>query len=284
MSHYCTQYFIGFSNWLKSRRGLLFTSANLQNYQKYFFQIDKLAIKMGRIPTYEELLSTFPHATHKKNTLVHLYFEGIGIIKIDEKIKNKYANLNLIEKYLAVFNKDDHRHTLIQSYYKKLLEKYRAEKITFRSVRLALTPAVKFLQYNNHFKEETLSMNILEGYLWIYPGQRSALTEFANFLSKYFIYNLKISSIPYAKLEKAHESRELLLQRIIKILQDSSCHQEYNQYFLKTFIGYLHNIYIPDYVYIDSGNIKKNLQANNYLRLCGETFYLPDIRSIKNFM
>ena len=227
------------------------------------------------MPNYEELLATFPHATQGKNLLIHLYFESVGVIKIDEAIKDKYANLNLIQKYLNIFKKDDYRFHLLQSYYEKLLQKFKAKKITFRSIRLALTPAVKFLQYCDNFKNETPNMEILEGYLWIYPGQRSSLTEFTNFLSKQFSYELKISIIPRAKLEKAHESQELLQQRLVKTLRNPQYQREHQQYFFKLLIGYLHNIHVPDNVYIDLKNIKKDTQNDNYIRLCREVFYLP---------
>jgi hypothetical protein len=275
MSQYTYQHFIDFSNWLKLRRGVLFTSTHIQNYQKYFFQIDELSVQLGRLPSYEELLATFPNATQGKNLLVHLYFESVGVLKIDEDIKDKYANLNLIQKYLNTFEKDDYRSNVLQSYYEKLLQKLKAKRITFRSIRLSLTPAVKFLQYCDYFKNETPSMYILEGYLWIYPGQRSSLTEFTNFLSKQFSYELKISMIPQAKLEKAHESQELLQQRLVKISRNPKYQQEHQQYFYKIFIGYLHNIHVPNNVYIDLINIKKNAQGDSYIRLCREVLYLP---------
>ena len=217
------------------------------------------------MPNYEELLATFPHATQGKNLLIHLYFESVGVIKIDEAIKDKYANLNLIQKYLNTFKKDNYRFHLLQSYYEKLLQKFKAKKITFRSIRLALTPAVKFLQYCDYFKNETPNMYILEGYLWIYPGQRSSLTEFTNFLSKQFAYELKISMIPQGKLEKAHESQELFQQRLIKILRNSQYQREHQQYFFKTLIGYLHNIHVPGNVYIDLRNVKKDAHGDSYI-------------------
>lgn len=229
------------------------------------------------MPNYEELLATFPYATQGKNLLVHLYFESVGVLEINETIKDKYANLNLIQKYLNTFEKDDYRFHLLQSYYEKLLQKFKAKKITFRSIRLALTPAVKFLQYCDNFKNETPNMEILEGFLWLYPGQKSSLTEFTNFLSKQFSYELKISIIPQAKLEKAHESQELLQQRLIKILRTPQYKEEHPQYFFKTLIGYLHNIHIPNNIYIDLNNVKKDTQGDTYIRICREVFYLQDL-------
>jgi len=279
LSEHTAKHFLMFSDWLSKRRGVNFTAVHLQNYQKYFFQIDKLSIQFDRLPSYEELLATFAHATEGKNLLVHLYFESAGILTMDEDIKDKYANLNLIQKYLSSFKKNDYRYNLLQSYYEKLLQKLTVKKLTFRSIRLALTPAVKFLQYCDNFKDETPNMYILEGYLWIYPGQKNSLTEFTNYLSKQFLYELKISKIPHAKLKKAHESQELLQQRLIKILRNPQYQRGHQQYFLKTIIGYLHNIHVPDNAFITVKNIKKDKRGGNYIKLCGNIFFFPDYNS-----
>lgn len=276
LSGYTAKYFIKYTNWLQQRRGVNFAAVYLQNYQKYFFQIDKLCMQLKRMPTYEELLATFPQATSGKHWLIHLFLHNINVIKIDDAIKDKYANLNLIEKYLNLFDKADYRYNLIQSYYKKLLIKLRNKRTTLRSIRLSLTPAVKLLQYCDNFKNDPPNMYILEGYLWIYPGQRSSLIQFTNFLSKHFSYELKISIIPQPKLEKAHESQELLQQRLIKILRNPQYQGEHRQYFLKTLIGYLHNIHVPDNVYIDLNDTKKDPQGSYYIRMCREVFYLPN--------
>jgi len=41
MSEQIAQHFIDFSNWLKLRRGVLFTSTHIQNYQKYFKDVEE---------------------------------------------------------------------------------------------------------------------------------------------------------------------------------------------------------------------------------------------------
>jgi len=57
----------------------------------------------------------------------------------------------------------------------------------------------------------------------------------------------------------------------------TSLSTEFQQYFLKTLIGYLHNIHVPDNIYIDLGNIKQHIHGDSYIRLCKEVFYLPNL-------
>ena len=280
LSVYTAEHFITFSKWLKKRRDIIYVSSYIQKYHAYFLEIDELAAQNGKMPSYEELLATFPHATDKTNMLVHLYLQDAGIITIDEEIKDKYANLNLIEKYLSTFSKSDRRHLVIESYYRMLLEKYKINKTSLRSIRLALTPAVKILIYSGHFKKELPDIDILSGYLWVYPGQRCALTGFINFLSKNFQHNLDIKAVPKAKLKRPNESKEVLRQRLVRMLRHPETIERNRQYFLRMLISYLHRIYVPVYAYIDLGEVKSNAANKRYIRLCGEDFYVPDMKKL----
>jgi len=97
--------FVDFSKWLLNRRGLLFTATHIQNYQLYFYQIDELYEQLQQMPSYEILLNRFRFATGKKYLLVHLYLDEANLITINKSITNKYADFNLIEKQLVIFEK-----------------------------------------------------------------------------------------------------------------------------------------------------------------------------------
>ena len=179
--------FVGFSKWLLNRRGLLFTATHIQNYQLYFYQIDELYEELQQIPSYEILLNRFRFATGKKYLLVHLFLNDSNLITIDKSIIDKYANFNLLEKQLSIFKGDTMPFKIIKEYYDYLCDKLEKKHLQLRSIRLALTPAIKFIQYCQNFKESTLSMDILEGYLWLFSGQRASITEFINFLANHYL-------------------------------------------------------------------------------------------------
>lgn len=275
LSPYMRPYVVGFSDWLCERRGVVFVSNHLQKYYQYFLQIDKLYDQLGRFPTYQDLLSYFPEATSKNHLLVHTFLSEQGIIVLDAKIKNECAERNLIEKYLGYFEESDERCHLIRSYARYLIQKYENKQTTIRSVRLSLTPAVKFLDYCQHFSDQHPCQEALEGYLWIYPGQRSSLTGFINFLAKSSTYKLDLSGLLTPKLDRAHETSEVLQQRLIAFIQDPYKRAEKPQYYLKTLIGFFHNIQIPSSVYIDIASLGKKSEQGFNIQLCKHSFYLP---------
>ena len=267
--------FTGFSKWLLKRRGLLFTATHIQNYQLYFFQIDELYEELRRMPSYEELLNRFKTATNKKYLLVHLFLNDSNLIKIDKSITDKYANFNLIEKQLALFEKGTMQYKITQEYYSYLYGKLEGKQLQIRSVRLALTPAIKFLQYCQNFKDPAPSMYILEGYLWLYAGHRASVTEFINFFAKQYSYDLQITKVPKATLSRPNVSHQILKGRVIQLLQNPKSIHKKMQYFYAAIFGYFHWVSIPQNVFISHNNFHKDRDGDFYAQMCGKKFYLP---------
>lgn len=270
-----SQCFVGFSKWLLNRRGVLFTATHIQNYQLYFYQIDELYEELRQMPSYEVLLNVFRFATGKKYLLVHLYLNDMNFIIIDKLITDKYANFNLIEKQLAIFEKGTMQHEIIQEYYSYLSTKLASKEVQLKSVRLALTPAIIFLQHCKNFEVPTPSMYILEGYLWLYAGQRAAITEFINFLAKQYSYELQITKVSQATLTRPNVSHQILKGRVIKLMQNQKIIHKKLQYFYTAIFGYFHWVNIPQNVFISHKNLHKDKNKNYYIQICGKKFYLP---------
>lgn len=269
------QYFHEFAQWLKIRRELNYTAVYLGKYHEYFFQLGTLSSYFQRFPTYKEILENYPFATSKKYLLVHTFLSEKNLIKIDKELKEFYANKALIDTMLKSFENTTNNFFMIHQYYKKLDKKFQNQKISFRSIRLALTASVKFLQYCENFKDKHPSKESLEGYLWVFPGQRSALTEFINFISIKYSYNLKITDIPKASLSRPKISRQILKNRFIKIMQNPNDRYLKLQFFFKVIIGYFHWVNVPNNVYISIEHFKKDKNRKFYLQLCSQKFYIP---------
>lgn len=272
LSYYMSEYFKEFSIWLNNRRGSNFTSNYIQQYHKYFFDIDELCNEFGRLPTYEEIVNKFTVAKTRKYLSVTIFFDEKGLIKVDKVIQEEYANLDMIDRYLDTFKSDSYRYRLLYNYYEDLYAKYENGKTSIRSIRLALTPAVKLLQYCDYFNTEKPNMNILSGYLWLYPGQRSAITGFINFLRKRFKFDMSLTDISKTIIFKRPKtSKKHLKQRLINLLREP---EKDKQLLLKTAIEYLHSIKVPDNVFLDYYHIK--IKDNSpYIEISKSQFYIP---------
>lgn len=203
-----------------------------------------------------------------------IFLNEYKIIEIDEKIKELHSNLNIIDSYLNRFNKNSSDYLIINSYYTYLEKKYLSNKTTQRSIRLALTPAIKLLEYKKYFNISRLNDNVIDGYLWIYPGQKSSLIGFINYLNKKFNYNLSsIKNLTYT-LESSTSRKKQLQLRLIYLLKREKLTILQQKRLINISLEYFHRIKIPNNVYLNIKNIFK-INDNYYIWCCKNKFYLP---------
>ncbi len=276
LSPLLAEHFQYFSEYLDKKRGAAFASHRILYFFPFFQKLDTLHESLGRFPRYHEIINAFSvDYTRQYLTAMH-YFETCNAIHIDKEIQDLYANLDMIERYLGAFKKTSYFGTLIQSYYNYLDEKQKCGKITVRTVRLSLTPAVKYLKYCNYCKSDIPSQETLNGYLWCYPGQTNTLSGFIIFLRKHYTYNLKLSKAEKPKLLRPNASKARRKQQFIQLLRDivQGTIDADNEHILRISIAYLHDIQIPDYARISFCDIKQK-SGNFYLRIAGREISLP---------
>jgi hypothetical protein len=274
LSKFTNLFFEQFTWWLTKRKGVEYSSNFIQKYFIFFYKIDLLANTLNKFPTYLDLLEHFKVSFTRKYLLVMIFFNEYKLISIDKKIKELYSNLNIIDSYLSHFNKNSSEYLIINSYYKYLQEKYLSNKTTKRSIRLSLTPVVKLLEYKKYFNTSKLNDNIINGYLWIYSGQKCALTGFINYLNKRFNYNLSsIKNIIY-RLKSSTSGKKQLQLRFIYLLKKEKLTIFQQKRLINISLEYFHRIKIPTNVYLCIKNIFR-INNNYYICCCKNKFYLP---------
>jgi len=274
LSFHNTELFYKFSYWLAKRRGFVFASNALKDYYPMFFDIDKYAQKIERYPNYLELLEKFTSTKLNKYSLVITFLNEEKVLTIDLSIKEEYANRNKINKDLALFPFASHHSKILHAYHKTLCNKYIKGKTTIRSIRLAITPAVKFLEYTTYTSDKKISNGSLENYLWVYSGQKSAITGFISFLNKK--YNL-ILKIPKEKIKftRPNKSKAQLKQAYITALRSDKSSQYSKHSLLILSIEYLHDIAIYKDIILPLHGVKQKKDGDCYIRLGSKEFYLP---------
>lgn len=267
-------HFAGFASWLCEKRGAPFASNRILSYLPWFKELDGLEKELGRAPTYADIVSAFSVAKTRQYLLVTRYFDDKGIIPVDKEAQKIHADLDMIGRYLSVFKKQSEYHRMILSYYEFLEEKHDAGKMSIRSMRLALTPAVRFLQYCGYGKEEKPSQRLLESYLWCFYGQKNAISAFILFLNREFDGSFSLRTIHRPVLERPKSSQKYLEQRFISLLRRKDVADEKgHETLLRVAIGYLHGVNVPRYVKLGFCNIKKG-KDGYYVRLAGKAFSL----------
>jgi len=122
---------------------------------------------------------------------------------------------------------------------------------TVRSARLALTPAVKLLSATEHFGVEEPNNDILEGVLWVSPGQRSAITGFVNFLNQTYDLGLVLPEKGELVVERPKETKMQLRARIIRMLRCPVDNDGYSCDLLALSLAYFHQVAPPRSVRVE---------------------------------
>ncbi len=265
LSDYFQQHFLDFAEWLVKRRGTNFAATSIKRYFEYFFQLDQFALEIKRFPSYQQILHQFSVKKTRKYLLVTKFLDELEIVKLKPEIKEQYSHLNTIEKYITYFEAETTWHSLINDYYVFLKQKH----ITLKSLRLALTPAFHLLKNCQYFCFENPTQDILDGYLWGSPGQKSAISGFINFLKQSKGIYLKIDQATTGFM-RPKMSKKLLQKKLIDCLRSPKNNTEYNQRLLKLSIEYLHAIAVPTKAYLRVKIKDQSLNINGY------HFYIPD--------
>jgi len=266
-----------FAAYLADKRGTEFASHRILYFLPFFQKLDTLGESLGRFPLYHEILGTFGvQYTRKYLTLMH-YLESSGAVHADKSVQELYANLDMIERYLHHFDSKSYFSFLVRHYFRYLDEKQKCGKITVRTVRLSLTPAVRYLRYCNCCGTDRPSQETLDGYLWCYPGQRNTLSGFIVFLQKHYAYTIAIRTRGKPVLERPKASRKRRKQQFISLMRDIALHGEKpdREHILRISIAYLHDIRIPDGVRVGFCEVKKK-EGQPYLRIAGRFFTFPE--------
>lgn len=275
LSPYLSNYYQQFCDWLLETRSVHYSSAHINLYLPYFIKLDELANSLNRIPTYKEVVDTYTVAETRRNLLVTLFFDVKKIITIDKVTKEEYSNIDSIERYLNRFKKGSFSQKSLQEYSNILHKKLAKNKTTIRSIRLALTPAVKLCDICIHFELAKPNNAVLEGFLWVSPGQRAAISGFINFLKQQYQIDIKVPVKKEEILSRPKSSKSQIKQRLITLLRNPQTTEEYRNLLITVSLAYFHRISVPNFVYISGDMILKNKKGDNYFKLAGQVFYLP---------
>ncbi len=275
LSSFMSHLYLRFAEWLKQRKGSLFAAVHLNRYFPYFSKLDDLAERLGRVPVYTEVVAGLTVALTRTNLLVTLFMDQEKIIPIDRKVQEEYANIDMITRYCERFEEGTWAQKAIDGYLQKLEGK--AVKTSIRSIRLAIGTAANLLSYSECLGELKVNTNVFHGYLWKYPGQRSSITGFVNYINLKYHWKLKMPEWKCPELSSPQKGRIQLKQQLIDLLRSPMQSYEYRNRLIRTAIAYLHGVDIPENVCFESGDIKQRKNSDELIRVAGRDFYLPKL-------
>lgn len=177
----------GFAFWLKARRGAHYAALNLQRYLPFLEALHQHWVVM---PSYAVLVEHFGAEGLRRVRSVVLWLQDTGQVQVDPAIREQASERRRIANSLAVFSEGPAYEALI-GYHRFLEQRLELGKIQLRSVRIALSSAVRLLFSTDASGLRLPTQKDLLQLLRKRPGLRASLYGFVQFLKRK--YSLKLT-------------------------------------------------------------------------------------------
>lgn len=235
-NQYLREEFSKYAYWLKEKIGPHKAALVINKHSVFFYKTQNLWI--DTIPAYIDLLTLLRAHGLRKYQLVIEWLINIYGMQIDTKAKEQCSEIDQIENLIKKLSGKFFIQTIVLNYKSELLNKFQLKNINFRSIRLAIKPAVELMLLTESLEEKIPHIEIVKKYLTLHLGQAAALTGFINFLNNNYNaqinYQKFLKSDQFKRLKKAKietEIMELLLRDSFDLLK-----------WVKLGLMYFHNV------------------------------------------
>ena len=229
-----------FGEWLISQCGAKNAAISLSRYLSFFREIERI---WSTFPSYPVLVNHFkPEGLRRVRRPMRWLCETNACF-INPEIRENTSEENRITNMLAIFPPTVVASQVIESYEKKLRVRQQKGKISVRSIRLALTPAVKFLKASNSSGNILPDQHALRGYLVAHPGQQAAITGFINHLNT--VFGLDLKPRVDAAQARAHRKKKIEAELLLKLREGIVWDNDASKRWVQLALEYFHNLRVP---------------------------------------
>lgn len=197
----------GFASWLKARRGAQFAALNLQRYLPF---LEELHRRWVEFPCYEELVDHFSAEGLRRVRSVVFWLQETGQLYVDPAVREQASERRRIAHLLKVFPEGP-GHTALLGYQRWLEQRQELGKLQLRSMRLALSSAVRLLLSTDERGQRLPGQKDLLQVLRKRPGLWASLYGFVGYLNRQHALSLTPWVDPGWLARAAHAQRESCL-------------------------------------------------------------------------
>jgi len=225
-----------FMTWLAQKNGSMAAALKISHYFSFFSELD---VKWDNIITYKQLLEYFGiDGLRRYKTPMQWMQESRDVYPCVNE-KQLFSESRKIRTMVATIPSNSTAYQVITDYQKTLQLRIDSGKLSIRSARLALRPAISVLLLSDPNGHRELDQQALERYLLAFPGQKAAITGFIRFLKEYHGSNL-ITMTPTTKY--AHDYHKNAECELIKIFRKNVSEKDLLKQWIAIGLKYFHNL------------------------------------------
>ena len=229
-------HFTVFGLWLLAHAGEAKAAQTIHRYLRFFCDIEK---QWADIPDHKALLGLFGTAKLRRVLLPMRWMSESGLVVIDEIAKAEDSERRRIEVIQGRFTHGSTERMLLDGYLKMLYRRLKDEKITLKSIRMALTPAAGLLNVSTGSSHVGLpNQKSLGVYLYTKPGQRAAISGFVRYLRE--VCGIEIA-LPNVRSIEAKRRRKKALE-LLTLMEHGDDSESCRKQWILVALAYFHGL------------------------------------------
>jgi len=272
-------HFSNFGGWLGENVGTHKAAITLHRYLPFFLEIEK---QWQSIPEYAILLKHVGTSGLRKVLLPMKWMQEAGLVVVDAGAKAEDSDQRRVAVTLEKFKTGTAQRAILDGYHDQLLTAKKKGKTTWRSIRLAMTPAAALLLHAAAKEVCPPDQKALDTYLGKTPGQRAAVSGFVVYLRDSHIVNISIA--PSSNKDKRAKKKRLE-NKLLRLLAENDQSKSSRLKLLAVAMAYFHGVAQKDI----TGKVMESLVAaddgdGSVLKANGQAYWLPGKFQLKPFL
>lgn len=228
--------FRDFGAWLLLRVGSRKSALTIHRYLKFFQDVEEI---WGRFPSYVELICHFGAEGLRRVRLPMAWLSETKGGHPDIQMREDSSDWRRIREVISSVPAGTQGSRILSEYYEFLLDKFADQRISVRSIRLALRPAVSLLLESDPIGLTLPNQADLDRYLLDAPGQKAAVSGFIRFLRERYQLRLLLR----VDLKRVAANRRKKLEgELLAVMREAGEGEEFLRRWLSLALAYFHGL------------------------------------------
>lgn len=260
--------FVAFGQWLECQVGAHKCALTIHRYLSFFTEFEA---RWMRVPTYVELLDRFGAEGLRRVRLPMRWLGEAYDILPNAEARETDSERRRIRVLLEALPTGSLAAKILADYQMTLMSKVDAGRMTIRSVRLALRPAVSLLIVGGHRGHTLPNQEALDRYLLAVPGQTAAVTGFLRFLSKVG----SVSLVAHVDRKEARQARRRAVEsQIMQMAKHPEDGEAFDRRWIALGLAYFHDTKVRKRELAKATVVRDN--TGMHVNVGGSDYFLPD--------
>lgn len=230
-------HFDAFGEWLGKEVGDNKAATVINKFVPFFCDVDKT---WQKFPDYNALLKHFSAEGLRRVRLPMRWLTTIGEITVDVKAREIDSEQRRIATALAKIPANSTQREMLDGYFQLLSERHQQKRLSIRTLRLSLSPAVRLLLIAANEDTKIPTQLQLDALLTQSPGQRASICGFVTYLRE---NHGALLSLPAADSKRARKNRHKKLeQEINKLIQTPQNDEKSVPLWIEIALNYFHDV------------------------------------------